>query len=914
MLKRDEANKKTMKYGILQINDHAAVLSVWNDHNKIKEEQSFILDETWFIEGSLLWQNYLKDLIVQELEALFVQTNKTSAYIASRYELPTQVFFLQQYLQEQTTLPIIDGLPDKTDDIVHYVEAKVKNYTWRLSYYGFVAGTKEKVQETLLTVGNGYLGLRGAMVETRASASHYPGLYLMNGYNRSKTKVGSQMVSYEDLVNFPNFQFFTLKLAGEPSITPDETNIKEVIRELDLRNGLYVSRMILDCGAQRLVEVVSQKVANMDNYHQVGLSYTVKPLNFSGKITIITEVDTNIKNSGVSRYQNLDNEHFNVLSTKIQMNFVKLVMETVTAKMKVQQTIFIKPFGNPEVEGMDENKLQHHFTYRLQDGETCTVEKIIDMRTNLDEKTLNDQMKITSMAHITFETLLTESSEIWKEFWEQTDIEIIGDILSQHLLRINTYHLLITASPKIIDLNVPIGVRGLHGEADRGHIFWDEIFLVPFYLRNFPQIVRQMLLYRYRRLDKAKSYAQAHGYRGAMYPWQSGVSGSEESQTLQFNPVSRKWDADYSVLQRHVSLAIAYNTIMYIRVSGDLEFLQKYGGEMLWEIALFWSSLAQRDQATGRYSINGVMGPDAFHEKYPNAREGGINNNAYTNLMVAWLFRELPKIYALLNKEDVQRLFENIHYNMADYQKMQTIAHMLTVDIEDDIIAQHEGYFALDEIDLEAYKLKYGDIQYVNQILRAEHRNTDDYKVIKQADTLMTFYNLPAKTIDMVLSTLGYELGPYYFERNFLYYLKRTAHGSSLSYVVHTYLASMAGMKQLAWEFYQLALHDLGEDSTAEGIHASVMAGSVSLTLLTYAGLDYRQEVLTLQPDLPAHWQCMRFKAKFRQAVLNIVITQTEIQITSTKNIVMNILGVQRELNAHEKYIYQYEATEKIVS
>ena len=122
-----------------------------------------------------------------------------------------------------------------------------------------------------------------------------------------------------------------------------------------------------------------------------------------------------------------------------------------------------------------------------------------------------------------------------------------------------------------------------------------------------------------------------------MFPWQSGSDGSEETQVVHLNPLSGQWEPDLSHRQRHVNAAIFYNVWHYYEVTEDLDFLREYGAEMMLEIARFWSSIAHFNAERDRYEIHGVMGPDEFHEKYPGATESGLSNNAYTNVMVAWI-------------------------------------------------------------------------------------------------------------------------------------------------------------------------------------------------------------------------------------------------------------------------------------
>ncbi len=230
----------------------------------------------------------------------------------------------------------------------------------------------------------------------------------------------------------------------------------------------------------------------------------------------------------------------------------------------------------------------------------------------------------------------------WKHLWRRFDVHMqpAGPAFKLNvpmLLRLNMLHLLQAVSPNSIGLDIGVPARGWTGEAYQGHIFWDELFIFPFLNYRMPEITRSLLMYRYRRLGEARAAARGAGFQGAMFPWQSGSDGQEETQELNLNPRSQRWVPDNSYLQRHVGSAIAYNVWQYYQVTHDIEFLQFHGAELILEIARFWSSIATFNDQRGRYEIRGVMGPDEFHEGYPDSAEPGLNNNAYTNIMAVWV-------------------------------------------------------------------------------------------------------------------------------------------------------------------------------------------------------------------------------------------------------------------------------------
>ena len=433
-----------------------------------------------------------------------------------------------------------------------------------------------------------------------------------------------------------------------------------------------------------------------------------------------------------------------------------------------------------------------------------------------------------------------------------------------------------------MNYDASITARGLHGEAYRGHIFWDELFILPLYNLHFPEVTKSTLMYRYRRLEAARAYANEHGYKGAMFPWQSGSDGREETQVVHLNPLTGKWGADYSSFQRHVSLAVAYNTWQYVHATNDIDFLANYGAEMFLDICRFWASKANKE-ASGRYSIKNVMGPDEFHEKYPGSKEGGLKDNTYTSIMVVWAMDKAFEILDKLSAAQKASVLDKLDLSIEELEEWKNIASGLNIVIKDNILAQYDGYFELEELDWDYYREKYGNIYRMDRLLKAEGKSADDYKVAKQADTLQIFYNLNEQTVTGILEELGYSLPDDYLAKNLAYYLQRTSHGSTLSRVVHAQLANMIDDYKLSWELYSGALTsdfaDVQGGTTGEGIHAGVMAGTILIALQSFAGVDLRSDQVKINPSMPKHWRSMSFRFEFKGAEYHLYINGEEISI-----------------------------------
>jgi len=462
-----------------------------------------------------------------------------------------------------------------------------------------------------------------------------------------------------------------------------------------------------------------------------------------------------------------------------------------------------------------------------------------------------------------------------------------------------------------IDFGIP--ARGLTGEAYRGHIFWDELYILPFYFIHFPEVAKSILMYRFRRLKQARNYAKEFGYRGAMFPWQSGSKGIEETQKFHFNPISGDWGDDHSSLQRHVSLAIAYNIIQYNHFTEDENFMSHYGLEMLIEICRFWESKCQFDDAIKRYSIDKVMGPDEFHESYPNAKEGGLKDNAYTNVMTVWTLEKTIEIIRKQKPNELKEIFKKINFSDKEIENWKEISKKMNVVIsKDGIISQYDGYFDLKDLDWDYYRQKYGNIHRMDRVLKAEGETPDAYKVAKQADTLMLFYNLSNENVTSIFSQLGYNLPEDYISKNLEYYLKRTSHGSTLSRVVHSYLATQLGRNDLSWSMFSDAItsdyNDIQGGTTAEGVHTGVMAGTIWIAISAFAGIEFNKDNISINPNLPDKWRSIKFNLKFKNDYYKIELTSNRLEITSKSESFIYLRGDKIILKKGVKMVFSLKS------
>ncbi len=680
-------------------------------------------------------------------------------------------------------------------------------------------------------------------------------------------------------------------------------------RRLHIDAGILCRKLIVRDVQGRESSIRSRRIASMDDPHIGIIRYSVTPLNYRGNIEIRTELDGTHINEGVERYRSLNQQHLHPVDQGSQEDLQFVEVKTT------QSNIHVAVASRVDAE-KDHRQATVDYEHFLDKGKAVTVISCeLDKNESLDltkttaifrsddvgiENALSSAINKVKEAK-DFHTLLEASASAWERIWAKADIQLDGDRLAQKLLRLHIFHMMVTISPHNVNIDAGIPARGLHGEAYRGHIFWDEIYILPFYYMHFPEAARSVLMYRYNRLAEARKYAAENGEKGAMFPWQSGSDGREETQIIHLNPVSGKWGEDHSALQRHVSLAIAYNTIQYDHYTRDKEFMENYGAELLVEICRFWAGKAKRDEKSEKYSISGVMGPDEFHEKYPESETGGLRNNAYTNLMSIWVIRKTMETLQSFGASQKVDLYKKIGLSDMELAQWQEIVENLSLDIsEDGIIAQYEGYFDLEELDWDHYRKKYGNIYRMDRLLKAEGLSPDNFKVAKQADMLMTYYNLDRDVVDELIKGLGYQLPEGYLRKNLEYYLQRTSHGSTLSRVVHAKLAGMVGERELSWKLYLDALtsdyQDIQGGTTAEGIHAGVMAGTVLAAMQTYAGLDLLGDIVRINPDLPDSWRKISFNFAFKGVNYQCEVSHDKVLLIPDSDVVVEVNGERKDL------------------
>ncbi|CQD15346.1 HAD family hydrolase [Mycobacterium lentiflavum] len=755
---------------------------------------------------------------------------------------------------------------------------------WDFTYDGYDPQS-EKLRESLCTVGNGYFATRGAAPESKADQVHYPGTYAAGVYNRLVDDVSGAEIDNESLVNLPNWHALTFRVDGGSWFDIDRVKVLSYRQTLDLR-GAILTREVRFCDdAGRTSSLTQQRFAAMHMPHVGALQTTIVAEDWSGTIEIRSTLDGDVTNSLVERYRDLANRHLGLVEKReISGNSVLLSVQTTQSRIPIAMAArsVVWRDGTPvpaTYRLVDQGaEIGHDIAVELSLGETVMVEKTVTLFTGRDaatsEPAVDAERWLSRLGR--FAELRDGHLNAWIHLWERLSIEFEDFTDESRILRLHLLHLLQTVSPNSCDLDVGIPARGLHGEAYRGHIFWDELFIFPVLNLRLPLITRSLLGYRYRRLPEARQAARAAGYSGAMFPWQSGSDGREESQRLHLNPRSGRWNPDGSARAHHIGIAVAYSAWKFYQVTADLAYLIDYGGELLAEIARFWVSRADYDEERDRYSIRGVIGPDEFHSGYPDAAYDGIDNNAYTNVMAVWVIMRALDALKLLPLPNRLDLLETIGLKNAELARWDEVSRKMFVPFHDGIISQFEGYGELEELDWDGYRQRYGNIQRLDRILEAENDDVNRYKASKQADVLMLLYLMSATELCELLDRLGYHFIPDKVPEMVDYYLARTSHGSTLSGVVHTWVLARANRSH-AMEFFRQALKsdvsDIQGGTTSEGIHLAAMAGSVDLLQRCFTGMETRSDRIILSPYWPEELGVLAFPIRYRGLHLHLRVS-----------------------------------------
>jgi HAD superfamily hydrolase (TIGR01509 family) len=759
---------------------------------------------------------------------------------------------------------------------------------WRLCYED-PGPVEEGVVEALCTLANGYVGTRGARAWAHDDGSSYPGTYIAGLYNRLDSQVAGQLVEVESLVNAPNWLPVAFRAEDGSWLGGAGAVVSAHRVRLDLRCGLLVRRCEVTDRAGRRTALVERRVASMAYPHLVALELSCIPLNWSGRLHLRAALDGRVVDDETVEDRLLANHHLQLVDQggDEQGGFwlrVRTVQSQVTVAMAARCQISGTAQDAVWMYGGMLGSPGTQVSVAVQEGSRTTIEKVVSVFTSRD-RAISEPGLAARRAAVDapgFDDLLAAQRAAWEPLWHRGSVMVSDQSGSNTVLDLHLFHLFQVASPHIVELDVGLGARGLHGEGYRGHVFWDATFAFPVLNLRFPAVSRALVAYRSRRLPEARRAAAEAGHRGAMFPWQSGSDGRDETPTVLFNPRSGRWIPDRSGLQRHVGLAIAYDAWQHWQATGDLEFAVGPGAELIFEVARFFASVAHWDDSLGRYRIAGVVGPDEFHDAYPWSDHPGVADNAYTNVMAAWVLWRAGELAELLMAERRSETARRLGVDGSEVARWDSISRGLHVPFHEGVISQFADYERLEAFDLDAYRDRYGNVGRLDLILEGEGDTVRRYQVSKQADVLMLLYVLSAEELRALLGRMGYPLEPETIRKTVDYYATRVTHGSTLSRVVHSWVLARAD-RRASWKYFQEALASDVTDNqggtTREGVHLGAMAGTVDILERCYTGLEVRGEALWFNPLLPDELNGLQFNVLFRGSEIAVDVDRRRLRL-----------------------------------
>ncbi|MBO0475260.1 glycoside hydrolase family 65 protein [Enterococcus ureasiticus] len=719
---------------------------------------------------------------------------------------------------------------------------------------------KRRLQESLTSMGNGYMGMRGNF-EEQYTGDHHQGTYLAGVWYPDKTRVGWWKNGYPEyfgkVINAIDFIAMDIFVNGE-ALDLGIQDPKDFYLELDMRNGLLTRTFTFEQGEtsvkfrfERFLSIVQQELAV--------IRVTVEVLKGIAAIEIVSKIDGDVRNED-SNYDEMFweaqqsgfEEAIGFLTTRTIPNPFGIEQFTVTAAMK---HVTDAKAGIAETEPL---KVQQAFQATLQPNEIMSLGKQVIILTSRDLPETEQQEKSVQLLKEntkTFDELLKEQNEAWAARWALADVVIEGDDAAQQGIRFNLFQLFTTYYGEDERLN--IGPKGFTGEKYGGATYWDtEAYAVPLYLALAkPEVTKNLLKYRYNQLEQAKYNARQQGLAGALYPMVT-FTGIE---------CHNEWEITFEEIHRNG--AIAYAIYNYVNYTGDNDYLKNEGLQVLTEIARFWADRVHFSKRAQKYMIHGVTGPNEY--------ENNSNNNWYTNTIATWVLQYTLDNYRKYQEETPveitkeeqahwQEIVENMYYPF---------------DEELGVFVQHDTF--LDKDLMPRTALTPADLP-LNQ-----HWSWDRILrscFIKQADVLQGIY------------FFGERFSRAEKERNFLFYEPMTVHESSLSPSVHAILAAELGMEEKAVEMYQrtarLDLDNYNND-TEDGLHITSMTGSWLAIVQGFAQMKTADEKLSFAPFLPSTWTSYAFHVNYRGRLLYVTVDKenVRIQLVSGSELPLTLYG-----------------------
>jgi len=695
---------------------------------------------------------------------------------------------------------------------------------------------REREIESLFTVGNGYLGTRGSL-EERIDGSE-PATLVAGVFDRIKAE------EIDELIIAPDWVFTRIYVDGKELSLGDERSILEHRRILDMKKGVLRREWRHRGDRGRITSIKFERFASLAEPNAMVLKITVAPENYQGEIRVETGIERCLGRrygltAEIAEMRPIKDEEGALVIAKTNFTDITLVEAQVSRVAPGMIKQFYRTFINDCAATED-------WRWQADAGQVIEIEKFVSIYTSrdVDNPVQDASTSVFDFAERGFNELLLEHIDALAERWEVAAIKIEDDVDAQHWLNFAGYHLIIAGSPH--DERVSISARTLTGPIYKGHVFWDaDLFMLPFFAFTHPPTARAMLMYRYHTLPGARKEANDLSLRGALYAWESTITGEEMTPESVLLPTGEVILILTGKMEQHINSAVAYGVWLYWVASKDLEFFLEAGAEILIETARFWVSRSEKDE-NGTYHIYNVEGPDEYHEI--------VNDSIYTNLMAVWNINRAADAVGFLKTSHPARwgkLKDKIGFNDEELDEWNDVATNMYKDMQfGNLIEQFDGYFSLKDINVYDYEPRTAPLDVI--LGREETAAT---QLVKQADVVLLLYLLENEFSEEII------------KENFDYYELRTGHGSSLSPSMYGLVAARLGLMDMAMRyFYQAATIDLSNNmgNAAGGIHAAALGGLWQQVIMGFAGVRVDEEGISLHPKLPERWSRLRFSLYWR--------------------------------------------------
>ncbi|HLQ40886.1 MAG TPA: glycoside hydrolase family 65 protein [Tetragenococcus sp.] len=723
---------------------------------------------------------------------------------------------------------------------------------------------QKRLQESLTSIGNGYMGMRGNF-EEHYSGDHHLGTYLAGIWFPDKTRVGWWKNGYPEyygkVINAVNFIALDITVNGT-KIDLNRNNYQDFYLELDMHDGILFRQFTVVIGDSK-VRLSFERFVSIVKKELACISLQIEVLSGDADIVITSKLDNEVHNED----SNYDEFFWQEKQQEKHDDICYLTTQTVENPFNVEQfTVTTAMKHNFKAVQTSKSPLcvSEKFHFYLGKGEKTKLEKevvVLSSRDVKEEKQIEQAGKLLKQFGNDFIHLKKEHVAAWHKRWELADVMIEGNDAAQQGIRFNLFQLFSTYYGEDDRLN--IGPKGFTGEKYGGATYWDtEAYAVPLYLAlTRPQVTYNLLKYRHNQLPQAFYNAKQQGLQGALYPMVT-FTGIE---------CHNEWEITFEEIHRNSTVAYAiYN---YTNYTGDSSYLQNEGLEVLTAISRFWADRIHYSKHSKKYMIHGVTGPNEY--------ENNVNNNWYTNKMATWVLSYTLSSYKRFQKQTTVTISKEEQEYWQDI-----IDHMyLPRDEALGIFVQHDTF--LDK-----------DLQTKDQIPATElplnqHWSWDHILrscFIKQADVLQGLY------------FLGDQFSLAEKKRNFIFYEPMTVHESSLSASIHAILAAEIGFYDKALEMYErtarLDLDNYNND-TDDGLHITSMTGSWLAIVHGFAQMKTFNEQLSFAPILPGTWNSYAFHINYRQRLLHIKISskKVEIELLTGEALSLKIYGEEYQLN-----------------